>query len=56
MRPIYHQRQDRVQAHILVCFMALAMWRAIQQWMKAAGLGTAPRQFIEEMREVKNPD
>jgi len=56
MRPIYHRKQDRTQAHILVCFLSLAMWRTLQQWMKAAGLGTAPRKFIEEMREVKSLD
>jgi hypothetical protein len=56
MRPIYHQRQDRTQAHILVCFLALAMWRTLQQWMKAAGLGTAPRQLLKEMREVRSLD
>jgi transposase len=56
MRPIYHQKQDRTQAHILVCFLALAMWRTLQQWMKASGLGTAPRKLIEEMREVRSLD
>jgi len=56
MRPIYHRKQDRTQAHILVCFLALSMWRTLQQWMKASGLGTAPRKFIEEMREVKSLD
>jgi transposase len=56
MRPIYHRKQDRVQAHILVCFLALAMWRALQQWMKRSGIGTAPRKLIEEMREVKSLD
>lgn len=56
MRPIYHRKQDRTQAHILVCFLALAMWRALQQWMKASGLGTAPRKLIEELRELKSLD
>jgi transposase len=56
MRPIYHQKQDRTQAHILVCFLALAMWRTLQQWMMASGLGTAPRKLIEEMREVRSLD
>jgi len=56
MRPIYHQKQDRTQAHILVCFLALSMWRTLQQWMKASGLGTAPRKLIEEMREVRSLD
>ena len=56
MRPIYHRKQDRTQAHILVCFLSLAMWRTLQQWMKASGLGTAPRKLIEEMREVRSLD
>jgi hypothetical protein len=32
------------------------MWRTLQQWIKAAGLGTAPRQLLEEMREVRSLD
>jgi transposase len=56
MRPIYHRKKDRTQAHILVCFLALAMWRTLQQWMKASGLGTAPRKLMEEMREVRSLD
>ncbi len=56
MRPVYHQKNDRVQAHILVCFLSLAMWRTLQQWMKASGLGTAPRKLLEEMKEIKSLD
>jgi transposase len=56
MRPIFHQKKDRTQAHIMVCFLALAMWRTLQQWMKVSGLGTAPRKFIEEIREVRSLD
>jgi len=56
MRPIYHQKQERTQAHILVCFLALTMWRTLQQWMKASGLGTAPRKLLEELRELKSLD
>jgi len=25
VQPIYHQKKDRTQAHILVCFLALTM-------------------------------
>ena len=56
MRPIFHRKKDRTQAHILVCFLALAMWRTLQQWMKASGLGTAPRKLLEELRELKSLD
>jgi len=56
MRPIFHQKQDRTQAHILVCFLSLALWRTLQQWMKTCGLGTAPRKLLEEMREIRSLD
>jgi len=56
MRPIFHHKKERTQAHILVCFLALAMWRTLQQWMKASGLGSAPRKLIEELRELKSLD
>jgi transposase len=56
MRPIFHQKQDRAQAHILVCFLSLALWRTLQQWMKISGLGTAPRKLLEEMKELKSLD
>jgi hypothetical protein len=56
LRPIYHHRADRTQAHILVCFLALAMWRTLQQWMEGCGLGTAPRKLLEELREVRSMD
>jgi transposase len=56
MRPIYHHKADRMQAHILVCFLALVLWRTLQQWMECSGLGTAPRKLIEELREIKSLD
>jgi transposase len=56
LRPIYHHKQDRTQAHILVCFLALVMWRTLQQWMSGCGLGTAPRKLLEHMAEVRSLD
>ena len=56
IRPIFHHKEDRTQAHILLCFLALVMWRTLQQWMEASGLGTAPRKLLEEMAEVRSLD
>jgi len=56
LRPIWHQNQDRVQAHILVCFIAYAMWKTLGGWMKASGLGDSPRELLEEMAAVKSGD
>ena len=56
LRPIYHHKQDRVRAHILVCFLALALWRTLEQWMQAKGLGTCARQLIKQMAGIKSVD
>ena len=56
MRPVYHHREDRVQAHILVCFLALAMWRSLEQWMQAAGLGDCARQALMELDTIRSMD
>jgi hypothetical protein len=45
-----------VLAHILVCFVACAMWKTLGGWMKAGGLGDSPRELLEEMAAVKSGD
>lgn len=56
MRPVYHQREDRVQAHILVCFLALAMWRSLEMWLKVKGLGDCARQVLQELDNIHSMD
>ena len=56
LRPIFHHKQERTQAHILVCFLSLVLWRTLEQWMETSGLGTAPRKLLEEMAEVRSLD
>ena len=56
LRPIYHQKTERVEAHILVCFLSLALWRVLEQWMKGKGLGTCARQLVGEVATVKSLD
>jgi len=56
IRPIWHQKEDRVRAHILVCFLAYVLWKALAQWMRRAGLGDAPRTLLEEFAKIKSGD
>jgi transposase len=56
IRPVWHQRTDRVKAHILVCFLAYVLWKTLAQWMRRAGLGDAPRTLLEEMAKIKSGD
>jgi len=56
LRPIWHHKEDRVQAHILVCFLAYAMWKTLAGWMNRSGLGDAPRSLLDEFSKIKSSD
>jgi transposase len=56
IRPIWHQKEDRALGHILVCFLAYVLWKALAQWMHRAGLGDAPRTLLEEFAKIKSGD
>ena len=56
IRPIWHQKTDRVLAHILVCFLGYVLWKALAQWMRCGGLGDAPRTLLEEFAKIKSGD
>lgn len=56
IRPIWHQREDRVLAHILVCFLAYALWKTLGQWQSRAGLGNSPRTILQELAAIQRTD
>jgi transposase len=56
IRPIWHQTAERVQAHILVCFLAYVLWKTLAQWMRHARLGDAPRTLVAEFAKIKSGD
>ncbi len=56
IRPIWHQKQDRVLAHILVCFLAYVLWKTLSQLCDRAGLGSEPRRVLSELSEIRLVD
>ena len=56
IRPIWHHREDRVQAHIFVCFLAYVLWKTLELWQERAGLGNSPRTVLEELAEIQSAD
>ena len=56
IRPIWHQRKERVQAHILVCFLAYVIWKALGQLCLKAGLGDEPRKVFDEISQIQVVD
>jgi len=56
VRPIWHQREELVQAHILVCFLAFVLWKSLEMWQQRAGLGNSPRTIVEELARIQSHD
>jgi len=56
VRPIWHQRADRVLAHILVCFLAFVLWKTLEMWQQRAGLGNSPRTVLDEIAAIQSHD
>jgi transposase len=56
LRPIWHQKEERVLAHILVCFLAYVLWKTLGQMCQRAGLGHEPRRLFEEFGKIQLVD
>ena len=56
LRPVWHQKEHRVLAHILVCFLAYVLWKFLGQLCEKVGLGTEPRRVLSELSELRAVD
>jgi transposase len=56
IRPIWHQKEERVLAHILVCFLAYVLWKMMAQLCTRAGIGDEPRRVFAEISKIKVVD
>src|SRR3954454_19340087 len=56
LRPVWHQTAERVQAHILVCFLAYALRKTLEGWSQRAGLGRSIPTLLEEFARIQSTD
>jgi len=56
LRPVWHQKTDRVKAHIFVCFLAYVLWKTLEGWQRRAGLGSSPRTVLDELSTIQSTD
>lgn len=53
MRPIYHQTDRRVEAHLFVAALAFLLDRALEKKLKAAGMDLSSREAWQVLRTVR---
>ena len=56
IRTIGHHKADRIKAPILICFLAYALWKTLQQWQSRARLGDSPRTILTECSRIQAAD
>jgi transposase len=56
LRPVWHQTAERVQAHILVCFLGYVLRKTLEGWSQRAGLGRSVPKLMEEFARIQSTD
>ncbi len=56
MRPIYHQKDRRIEAHIFVAFLAYCLQVTLKAKLKALASGLTPRSVLEKFAAVQMLD
>ena len=56
IRPIYHQKESRIEAHIFVAFLAYCLHVTLAQRMKTHAPGLTSRSILEQMKAMQMLD
>jgi transposase len=56
IRPVYHQRDDRIEAHIFVSFLSYCLQVTLKQRAKAKAPGLTPRAILEKFKAMQMID
>jgi transposase len=56
IRPIHHQLEDRIEAHIFVAFLAYGLMVTLKQRLKALAPGLTPRAVLEKLAAIQMID
>jgi hypothetical protein len=56
IRPIYHQRDDRIEAHIFVAFVAYCLMVTLKQRLRPLAPGLTPRAVMEKLSAIQMVD
>jgi len=56
IRPIYHQKEARIEAHIFIAFLAYCLHVTLAQQLRAHAPGLTPRSVLEKFAAVQMID
>ena len=56
LRPVYHQKEDRIEAHIFVAFLAYCLHVTLRRWVRNLAPGLTPRSVLKKFAAVQMID
>jgi len=56
LRPVYHSKDERIEAHIFVAFMSYCLQVTLQQRLKALAPGLTVRSILEKFASIQMVD
>ena len=56
LRPVYHQLDDRIEAHIFTSFMAFCLLTTLRAMAREHAPGLTPRQIVANLKTIKMVD
>jgi hypothetical protein len=56
LRPIYHQLEHRVEAHILIAFLAYCLTATLKHRLQVHAPGLSPRAVLEKLAAIQTLD
>jgi hypothetical protein len=56
LRPIYHQKDSRIEAHIFVAFLAYCLQVTLQQRLRPLAPGLTPRAVLDKLAAIQMVD
>lgn len=56
LRPVFHQNDNRIEAHVFISFLAYCLHVTLEQYNKKAATGLSSRGVLERMSEIQMLD
>ena len=56
LRPLFHKKEARIEAHIFVSFLAYCLHVTLRRWLRDLAPGLSPRSVLDKFRAVQMID
>jgi transposase len=56
LRPLFHKKEQRIEAHIFVAFLAYCLQVTLRRWLRDLAPGLTPRSVLDKFRSVQMID